>query len=81
MNFRRDSDIIDSYGAFVGKSGENPPVYPYAYSKKPTGILNKVLVISIFNLTINPKSNITTNTLVESKSGLELCSKPADHLL
>ena len=39
MNFRRDSDIIDSYGPFIAKLGEKPPIEPYAYSRKPKGQL------------------------------------------
>ena len=40
MNFRRDSDIINSYGAFVAKSGETPPISPYTYTLKPKGHLS-----------------------------------------
>ena len=38
MTFRRDSDIIDSYGPYVAKFGENPG-YTYAYKLRPKGIL------------------------------------------
>ena len=39
MTFRKDSDIIDSYGGFVGKSGEKPPISSYTYTLKPKGLL------------------------------------------
>ena len=39
MNFRRDSDIVDSYGPFVARSGEASPTESYAYSSKPKGHL------------------------------------------
>ena len=60
MNFRRDSDIIDSYGAFVGKSGEDPPVFSYAYSKQPTGFLKQVLVIETVSLNLQLGQKIGT---------------------
>ena len=39
MNFRRDSDIVDSYGPFVAKLGTRPSTTSYAYGVKPKGIL------------------------------------------
>ena len=39
MNFRRDSDIVDSYGPFVAKLGARPATTSYAYVVKPKGIL------------------------------------------
>ena len=39
MNFRRDSDIVDSYGPFVAKLGTRPSTTFYAYGVKPKGIL------------------------------------------
>ena len=41
MTFRRDSDIIDSYGPYVAKFGENPG-YTYAYKLRPKGILKSM---------------------------------------
>ena len=42
MTFRRDSDILDSYGAIaVAKIGETPPPSSsYTYKLKPKGLLN-----------------------------------------
>ena len=39
MNFRRDSDIVDSYGPFVAKLGTRPATASYEYGVKPKGIL------------------------------------------
>ena len=40
MTFRRDSDILDSYGAaFVAKIGENPTLSSYTYKLRPKGLL------------------------------------------
>ena len=40
MTFRRDSDILDSYGAaFVAKIGENPALSSYTYKLRPKGLL------------------------------------------
>ena len=39
MNFRRDSDIVDSYGPIVAKLGARPATTSYAYVVKPKGIL------------------------------------------
>ena len=41
MTFRRDSDIIDSYGPYVAKFGENPG-YTYAYKLRPKGNLKSM---------------------------------------
>ena len=43
MTFRRDSDIIDSYGPIaVAKVGENPALSSYAYKLRPKGLLESV---------------------------------------
>ena len=42
MTFRRDSDIIDSYGPFVAKVGENPGLSSYTYKLNPMGILKSM---------------------------------------
>ena len=39
MTFRRDSDIIDSFGPFAEKWDEKPKKQFYAYSEKATGQL------------------------------------------
>ena len=39
MNFRRDSDIVDSYGPFVAKLGARPATTSHTYVVKPKGIL------------------------------------------
>ena len=39
MTFRRDSDIIDSYGPFVAKLEVRPANMTYSYTIKPKGIL------------------------------------------
>ena len=39
MNFRRDSDIVDSYGPFIAKLGVRPATTVYSYVVKPKGIL------------------------------------------
>ena len=39
MTFRRDSDIIDSYGPFVAKLEDRPVNMTYSYVVKPKGIL------------------------------------------
>ena len=40
MTFRKDSDIIDSYGPyFVAKIGKNPALSSYTYKLRPKGLL------------------------------------------
>ena len=40
MSYRRDSDIIDSYGAIAfAKIGEMPAISSYTYKLRPKGIL------------------------------------------
>ena len=40
MNFRRDSDIINSYGPFIAKTGNKPDSLPsFSYTSNPKGIL------------------------------------------
>ena len=42
MTFRRDSDVIDSYGPFVAKVGETPGLSSYTYKLNPMGILKSL---------------------------------------
>ena len=37
--YRRDSDIIESYGPFIAKLGEPPPVTSFSQRKHPKGRL------------------------------------------
>ena len=37
--YRRDSDIIDSYGPFIAKLAEPPPVSSFSERKHPKGRL------------------------------------------
>ena len=37
--YRRDSDIIESYGPFIAKLAEPPPVPSFSHRKQPKGRL------------------------------------------